>query len=660
MTKKATGILLLLGAAILISGLDLSGISISKKGFVIEIQPGFPAGELPESDSPAKAVFHLKIDLLKITPIELVQLKSNTIRVDDGVPVEYKFGYQPDRNGEIIPFTIHILPTVMAADDLKIRFKITLYQGAEKLKDETVVIRDRESVIVELLENRQSRSKISFRVTPLSKSPGDPEFWQFDRSLSIEEQIIRESFKYDVKVDVMLVPVFAVDADDKPVFDLKKEELELYIDGKAGKIIQLRPYEFEEDQGVIDLRGKVRDLILKKPERVIFIIVDLVFNNWSGIKRAKQIACNLVASASPGDRFVVLEFNAHRGLKYIIGPEADRKKLIDHINGIKQLTSQRLQKLYSQLGIKDTDVSEGFGMIGPIADKLQYKSYIQRFSYELGQFKYALRTIIKPKIVFLISRGMARGAYDNVTGVRPAQRGVDFDTFLFSFFRKIARAVNEGGSILYTVNSERLKDSIDEVESGELTLLTLARSSGGKYFSGSNPIDITQKIKKTTAAYYELVFSPGENGEKKRQIDIRCKRSGVTINSIKYSEIQRPYNKMNELQRKLFALNVVQEGDWSRMVADIQKAKYKKSETRKMAGKRSIAIELDLPEIMRNKELDIFTIRYDPKNHEPGIKMKRRKAESKLQMQLMKYDQHDLYFAIIEPEDTFCIYNAVR
>ena len=146
----------------------------------------------------------------------------------------------------------------------------------------------------------------------------------------------QEPLKYDVSVDAMAVPLFVVDSAGNPVFDLKQEELQVFANDKPMEIIYFNRFEFAYDtetgQKITGEEKKAPEL--KLPERIIFIIIDSVFNSSAGLRRSKKIARDLIREGTRGDRFILLQNTPAGGLKYMAGPSSDREKLAKEIDKI--------------------------------------------------------------------------------------------------------------------------------------------------------------------------------------------------------------------------------------------------------------------------------------------------------------------------------------
>ncbi|MCP5105543.1 MAG: hypothetical protein GY950_19305 [bacterium] len=644
-------------------------------GFVIEIQQGprmtDDGGELEASTANGQA-FALQIDLLKITPTKVVQIKSDTIKARDNVPVEYKFGFRGSPETEIISYTLKILPTITKSQPMEMQFKINLFQGEAEIDEKLVVIREHESVMVELLENKETASKLSFRITPFFKKPGqEGDEAYLEKLYSAEKQVFDDPATHRVAVNVKLLPVFAVDAQGNPVYDLKKEDIAFSINGKPVDILHLKPYEFgKQDEEA--KAGKGKETLQKEPDRVIILIVDQVFNSWSGIKRAKDIAANIVRKGNPGDFFIIMTNTPAGGLKYIAGPDNDAEKLLPRIAALQQLPPQRLGNLYATLELSDVARKEWnanvedlersfFSRTGKLSENLQYKADVRRFSYVLSQFKYALRTIEKPKLVFLISRGVARQSFSEVVEEeQDMDKPIETDIFLFNYFRRISKAINEGGSVLYTINSQKVVESVDRGESGEDSLEEMAKRSGGQYFTGADAVGLANHIKRTLSAYYELVFNPEAFGAEGMNITVTSKRKGITVNTVRYSEIEKPYSRMETVQKKLFALNVVHKGNWSRMTAHIAKARDKTLKKEKSGKSRIYTKQVNLPEGMKNQKVDIFLVRKDTKKQKVRVDMITKQAGETVELKIKRNKNQELYYVIIEPRYVHCVYKLVR
>lgn len=516
-----------------------------------------------------------------------------------------------------------------------------------------------------------------------------------------ESPDLQDSLNYSVSVNVMVVPLFAVDTGGNPVYDLKEEEIQLFVNNQPTDIAAFKPFEFTSEQKVeekVNMKGTV-ETVQPIGERFVFVILDTMFNSLTGFRRSKEIAARLIKEGEPGDNFVILENSSIGGLKYIGGPEKDGNVLIKKINDLSAPPEKWSKDIYSSRVLSENlDVNpmtdprlesmKWKGLRDSLinSEKLRYQHQVQYFSHVLSQFKYALKTIDKPKIVFLISEGIASGAFRDAIGSaesemskRNTNTGSDdpsegffalltkdeatvfdqnkiYSAFMLKYLVEVVKSINSGGSVLYTINPRRTDDLNDDEASGEMSLRYLAGDSGGKYFAGSKPEQIIERVKKTTAAYYELFYAILPNMGADMALRIECKRKDVRVHSLIHTERNRTYLQMEPVQKKIFALNVVSNGNWSRIVGKVMKAKFKKSGSTK---DNLMTIQVSLPRVMQNCKIDMFSIGTDPKTQETTVDLLGSQAKDVVNLKIKKKKDINQFFVIIEPNTPYCIYNQI-
>lgn len=519
----------------------------------------------------------------------------------------------------------------------------------------------------------------------------------FNQSNQSVEQI-QEPLKYEVTVSVFMVPLFALDSRGNPVYDLNQDELKLYVNNIPVKIADFERFVFSEDREITRTitKHKTKQHIKKQRERVNFIIIDSTFNSFYGFRRSKKLAIDLIKESPPFDSFIILMNTPGGGLKYIKGTEeSNREEVIKEIKRLKPAMESYREDLFTDnpltgslnYGIFDPRDRKNLGDYGAQMwknekknEKIRYGLNVRIFSYSISQLKYALKTIKKPKIVFLISEGVARAAFSamrekeeasgetksvnrefesafyNDDRISGAKKGL-YSFFLMEYLKDIAKSINYGGAVLYTINPRKGSDTNDKGTSGEMALNYMAQESGGKYFEGSNTKKIVKEIKKATAAYYNIAFYYEPKLKEKMIVKIRCKRKGVKIKTLKYVEDEKPYIKMEKLQKKLFALNVVTGGDWSRMVGKIRKIKFKKSKK----DTNQIIVDIKVPEGMKNHKVDIYIIYRNTKTNKIDFNIiENREIKDNVKFNIKYKKKRKIYFVIIEPELTYCVYNKIK
>ncbi len=468
--------------------------------------------------------------------------------------------------------------------------------------------------------------------------------------------------RYEIDVNALIIPIFAVDANDKPVYDLKKEEITLLVNAEPVDIAEFTPFQVEGEKRVA--RENIEDEGGLRPAQssgsINFIIYDALSNSFKGLNRAKEIALGIVNGSPSTDAFVILESDPRNGFRYVTGPETDKKKLKREIEKISKIasprtfiTSRRFRRMggHNVSGGGDLGNTEYRAILFNIAiqntetDREEYRKEVRTFLHSLSQLKYALKTITRPKNVFLISGGIPKSAL----------RGQVIR--YYKFMSEAAKAINYGGSMLYMVDPVPPRNT-----SLSHSLKYMARVSGGKYFGGPNLEKIVSRVKNSTRAYYELAFLPGQSSGDKLRINLKCKRKGVTLHTVNYAEKGKPYKEMEALQKKLFALNVVTGGSWSRIVGDLKKVKYKTLKSTKGSAniRASKRIGIQIPENMNNLNVDIFVVNLDPTTMKAKFGITNQMVNQELEIDVPVEEEKMQFFVIVDPIKTLCLYNQVK
>lgn len=498
----------------------------------------------------------------------------------------------------------------------------------------------------------------------------------------------QDTVTHEVSVDMMLIPIFITGPDGNPVFDLKAEDFEVYANGIPAQIAQFIEFNFHQQEEVVEeVTVENKKIQVKQPSRAVFIIIDSVFNGHFAYRRSKSIATDIINTSSPEDIIIVMENRAGAGPRHIAGPDESRKSIISKINRLRLPTGKWDKNLHLSREWNPEADSDAYDAVHNSAElenlsnkakymeKLAYKDQVHQFSAFLSRFKYALKTIKRPKVVFLLSEGISKAAFKNLsedpeaeaygkfssafrrTEKRVNEKNEDREMRMFMDLQKIVQAINEGGSVLYTINPGRIK--ADEEASGEMSMRYLAHESGGQYIAGSDTKKIIKKLKNTTSAYYELAFAATPDMGKTINLEIKCKREGIKVNTFKHTERKTPYYRMDPVEKKLFALNMVTGGSWSRMMGKVVRIKYRRLRNDNTGPETATMIEVPLPSKMKGRELDLFCIRIDPKTQNVDIELLTQTVKDRANLIIKKQNNTNEFFVIIEPVFTYCVYNQV-
>lgn len=510
------------------------------------------------------------------------------------------------------------------------------------------------------------------------------------QSISLsQEEPSHNRLEYEVSVSAQLIPVFAVDDHGEPVYDLKQEELRLFINGNPGKILYFNAFQLEteeQDESSPDAASNQAGqpdaaAVPHHPERLIFIILDGMISNFNKLDASRMLAKEIIRKAPPGDAFLIMETSGTKGFQHIIGPEKDKEKLYRMLSNRKNAKSGMSVRSSSIIEMARQPLGRGGGaeaeqsILFSLAVNEQkraeerYQRQLSSFSTGMSRLKHALKSTNLPKNLYLLAPGVNTAGLGNmpVTALRNLEEA--------------AKSVNYGGSLFYLVNPiPRKKEGKDWGKS----LRFMADVAGGKYISGSSFEDIASKVTKSTSAYYELAFSNTVKPGKRSRIQLTCTRPGVRLTTIANTEKERPYSYMKNMERDLFVLNIINGGGWSRrLLKSIKFIDYKilSEETRKQKNIINLPkknnytndyrfhtspkrnrnalkaakyirkeIEITIPPAIQNKNAHIFRVEINDTTEVAKIMMSHKKVKQKLTLNFSCFEGMSYYVVLIDPQ----------
>jgi VWFA-related protein len=491
-----------------------------------------------------------------------------------------------------------------------------------------------------------------------------------------------DPIKHEVAVTRLIIPVFAFDTSGNPVYDLKQDDIKLYINGKPVEISSFSRinFQYDEEKTKKEKKPKIEQEQPVVQERIIFFIFDSMFNSFYGLKNGKKIVEKLVDKDGQQSQFVIMENSLFGGLKLVGGPETDKikvKKLIKAVARVPEFSA--VQSDYDITSRSPLSYNSTNKIIRREHRKFE-KEKVKIFVEFLSRLKYSLEAIDQPKVIFLISEGFPQILFYEAN--LNIQGHVSYDPTPFRMMKQLVKEINDGGSLMYTIYPGRvnlqkrpphssapakgaggitptfgftLDDAFIPItrDSGIESLKTMGVGSGGQFFEGSAE-RIIKEVHKSTAAYYELAFTPRSDLGDNMRIKIKCQRKGVRVDSLVQTVRNKAYADMKRIQKKIFAINLVMGRNWTSMEEKIKKGNYT------WQNNQRTAIEVKIPENMKLHPVDIFIIQFEEDFKNPDIKMARKMVTETEIIEIKKKENKEaVYFLIIEPESTSCIYNRI-
>jgi len=339
--------------------------------------------------------------------------------------------------------------------------------------------------------------------------------------------------KESVTVEVIDVPVYVING-NAPVKDLKKENFDLFVNGKRQKIDYFDTIDFAE----VENQPQVAATRDPRERRLFLILFDLAFTRMSAIDRARKAAIAVIDAAAPSDYFAVATFSPRDGANFVApftNDHAVARRAVATLSASSEkdplslAISAQERRIYTfAVGFAD---GERIGnpatqnIITWNADRdarsMQVKRVIENQILSFDEIGARLEQLEGYKHVIVLSEGFGPGlAYANSYQTDPGL--LDAMNAMFSSFKR-ANAVIDSVDI---GSPER-----DSFMSEALRLM--AQETGGQFIMQATDIkQAMQRISNTSAYGYRLGFHRPANlpdGDNKIEVKVRNVPRGTTV-----------------------------------------------------------------------------------------------------------------------------------
>ena len=478
-----------------------------------------------------------------------------------------------------------------------------------------------------------------------------------------------------VSVDWWVVPLFAVDRDGMPVGDLKREEVRLLVNKRPvdGFVLTRRAFDVEERLPREQAEAAAPPLPERK--RMVFLVFDIAFLSQQDFNKSQAIARSLVEGSAAATAFSIFTIEPYAGLRYLGGPIENKTEILDMIRNNVSLNTKAkdvkvVQEMNSYLpqsskkGPKYTEGEVDFFKeeLAITSLKIANRNYLKA----LGTLAYVLNAVQDNKFVYLFTEGIADFARRQVR-----HQDLEFQDQI----REAAGKLGRSGALLFVVNPAPVSAAADDVRlqliggpngpslpkddhptslatgsdsSGEDTLRYLAEESGGKYLEGEEK-SIAGRMRNMHRAYYEIAFpDSGDDRDRVRKISVEARRPGVSVYTIHSLEKSRPYAEQDEMEKEIFALNLVGRNPFfmKRMAClDMIVTSHLRE------GEKDI-YEILVPDGWLRQDLDLFKIRIDTGNGNAAIEKspwRPQKAEQTVELDIK--NNTPAVFTVINPKE---------
>ena len=446
-----------------------------------------------------------------------------------------------------------------------------------------------------------------------------------------------------IDVELKIVPFYATDAEGRPVFDLRKEEVELRVGGAPVGIES-----FDRYTAAGAMTTTERPQVAGKPPaalpRHVYLLFDVAFSSPRGLLGSSKTAGGYLEQLPATDRLYLLVNDRRTGLKQVLGPVAADEKgkekvfkkikeLKPDVQGLETNADSKYPMFVRGSGAGTGVVGGGGGGAGkgipgdqdsPIRDNVratgrsQYQGAALGLADSLEVLAAELRRLPGPKLLVMFTQGLHPELYfeGNSIGLQTGRQNHHMDSRQFSplvsHFEKPLRALAESGamSVFVNLDDQMARAGLD----ADRALRHMASSTGGLYVEGGSPKRVEDRMAGSTAAYYEAGFLPaGSLLEAGRAgVEVVVHRPGVRVWAPSAVRTRESYGTLSEHEKRLLMIDLVHGGP------EAQRSRSPvRLDLRDLSGRvkgrvepeqRLVRFEADWPAELAGKKVDLYTV----------------------------------------------------
>lgn len=392
-----------------------------------------------------------------------------------------------------------------------------------------------------------------------------------------------------IDVEIKVVPFYAVDAEGKPVFDLKRDEVEIRVDGKpvtldtfdaprSPQAPAAAPAVAAPDAPAPKLEMAGTDGSHPAPQRRhLVLFFDVAFSRVSGFQKAQTFARKMIEDAPEQDYLYLLVHDFKSGLKQELGPiaadAAGKAKMIEHIRKMKPEIGQLDAHAEGRVDLYKSGSPKQKGMTMDqntainaalrTNSQAQLEGTARSLSKSIELVTEQFQRIHEPKLLVYLAQSMDPGLYWVGSDVA-LQFGASASSWshinsyqyrgLHGLYDKPLRDLADTGAMSLFVD-------LDEQEgSSQSSLQHMALNGGGLYLGGVDAAQAVRRAENATAAYYEAGFYLNDQtrAASRAKIDIVINRPGVRTFSAGALKVRDTWRGLTEEARRLLIVDLIE------------------------------------------------------------------------------------------------------
>jgi hypothetical protein len=432
-----------------------------------------------------------------------------------------------------------------------------------------------------------------------------------------------------VDVEIKMIPFYAVDAQGRPVYDLRQDEVELRVGGKPISLDTLDGYAMTSPpvENAGRPKGSPKGIPGKpsSPSRHVIFLVDSAFSSPAGFRNARVVADRLLEDVPAGDRLYLLSHSAAR-------LRNELAKLVPEINRLSTDAGEGLPPVVQgKSGGRNADIptSQFQGEIDSMKGlaRSEYEGIARQLASSLDYAAADLRRLPGPKLLLIFMQSPDPELFFlGDMGVKPgstASTSIGGQRFsgIMTRFTEPLRALADSGTMTVLVNASVPRGIGRD---GDGPLRQMAQTVGGYYASGNDPDAVERQVATATAAYYEAGFYVrGPRKAARETVEVVVHRPGVRAWAPSSLKVRETYDSLTADDKRLLILNLVAGGP------EAQRTRSVRLDLKDLGGQvegrpepdggRRLRYAAAWPADLAKKELDIYNVTLAPPGPQENV-----------------------------------------
>lgn len=426
-----------------------------------------------------------------------------------------------------------------------------------------------------------------------------------------------------VEVNIRIVPFCSVDAAGKPIADLRQDEVELRVGGRAVPIDTLDRTAASPGEAP----GTDRRLSAAPPgpARTVIFLVDSAFTSPSGVRNARLVAEKLLREIPEGQHLSLWFHSAAHGLEQkVASVEADhrgKRQFLDALGRLAPEVDRIDTGAVQELGYSKATGGKGGSQLNGMINAVQttarseYEGVARELAGALDFMAAELRHLRGPKLFLVFWQGLdADLFFQGDMGMSPGSS----ETFvvggqrygpLMTHFTAPLRAIGDSGAMTVFVNASAPQGVGSDADG---PIRQMAQTAGAFYAGGADVESVAERVAATTAACYEAGFYlRGRTTAAREPVEVAVKRPGARIWAPAALRLRDTWETLTATEKKLLVLDLVaggpqaQRGPVQLSVEQLGGTVQSRPEGK---GGRRLRYQAAWPAALAGKELDLYNV----------------------------------------------------